>query len=450
VQQHGAEPTRQHKLEVSAPSDGFELEADRAADAMVSGSAFSVSRSAVVAAREKDKKDDKKDDKAPKLPTLLDDEVTIPIQNGALGNAKLSKNKVSWGGEAKAGAKLVDLEYKAPVQYGAIVIDTAISGGVSLKASATGGVTASVTDAPPPWIDGKMLAVAVSGGGSGAAKAEAEILAGLGVGAAKAMFVSGNVSGGVEAKAAVGASMGGSVTVNPNNKLIGDVFFKVSGELSLAAKADLNIDVVLLSDREHLYSAELGKHELGKTTLDLVTHFGANGVSDTATVETKWNGLPGQLRQTRPFTPEERKKFFPVDQGASGGRPEDQHILTETELNEQATKSANDKLAAHKGKDLPVVNDLVEIESTLIHVTPTYTQDQKDLAQKNHQSIVRATRGVVTGWTLGSGFTVSGDKTVAAYEKNMLHGAQIQMTASKVDYNDIPTSATESSSDKSS
>ncbi len=37
VQQQGAAPTRQHKLEVSAPQDGAELEADRAADAMVAG-----------------------------------------------------------------------------------------------------------------------------------------------------------------------------------------------------------------------------------------------------------------------------------------------------------------------------------------------------------------------------------------------------------------------------
>jgi hypothetical protein len=39
VQQRGAGPTRQHKLEVSAPLDTAEVEADRAADAMVSGTA---------------------------------------------------------------------------------------------------------------------------------------------------------------------------------------------------------------------------------------------------------------------------------------------------------------------------------------------------------------------------------------------------------------------------
>ncbi|HEV7554540.1 MAG TPA: DUF4157 domain-containing protein, partial [Kofleriaceae bacterium] len=46
VQQQGSSPTRQNKLEVSSPHDAAEHEADRAADAMVSGGAFAVSRAA--------------------------------------------------------------------------------------------------------------------------------------------------------------------------------------------------------------------------------------------------------------------------------------------------------------------------------------------------------------------------------------------------------------------
>jgi hypothetical protein len=53
VQQRGGSVV-QHKLEVSAPSDGFELEADRAADAMVAGRTFAVSSTPVVAARDVD------------------------------------------------------------------------------------------------------------------------------------------------------------------------------------------------------------------------------------------------------------------------------------------------------------------------------------------------------------------------------------------------------------
>ncbi len=46
VQQRGGSPTRQHKLEVSGPTDAAEVEADRAADAMVSGTPASVGSAA--------------------------------------------------------------------------------------------------------------------------------------------------------------------------------------------------------------------------------------------------------------------------------------------------------------------------------------------------------------------------------------------------------------------
>lgn len=51
VQQQGGSPTRQHKLEVSAPHDSAEHEADRAADAMVAGQPFAIGGAAPGAAR---------------------------------------------------------------------------------------------------------------------------------------------------------------------------------------------------------------------------------------------------------------------------------------------------------------------------------------------------------------------------------------------------------------
>ena len=51
VQQSGGPPVRQNKLEVSSPDDPQEHEADRAADAMVSGSPFSITGGSAGAAR---------------------------------------------------------------------------------------------------------------------------------------------------------------------------------------------------------------------------------------------------------------------------------------------------------------------------------------------------------------------------------------------------------------
>ncbi|HEV7558008.1 MAG TPA: DUF4157 domain-containing protein, partial [Kofleriaceae bacterium] len=54
VQQRGGSAFRQNKLEVSSPGDVFEVEADRAADAMVAGQSASVGVSAGLVARDKD------------------------------------------------------------------------------------------------------------------------------------------------------------------------------------------------------------------------------------------------------------------------------------------------------------------------------------------------------------------------------------------------------------
>ncbi len=54
VQQRGGTPTTQHKLEVSGPQDAAEVEADRAADAMVAGTPATIAGSAAVVARDAD------------------------------------------------------------------------------------------------------------------------------------------------------------------------------------------------------------------------------------------------------------------------------------------------------------------------------------------------------------------------------------------------------------
>lgn len=64
VQQAGSTPTRQNKLEVSAPGDAAEIEADQAAAALVEGAPFSLSAGPSALSRDKEEKP--ADDKATK------------------------------------------------------------------------------------------------------------------------------------------------------------------------------------------------------------------------------------------------------------------------------------------------------------------------------------------------------------------------------------------------
>jgi hypothetical protein len=63
VQQQGGTPTRQHKLAVSAPQDAAEYEADRAADAMVSGQSAAITSAGAGVFRDKDEDKKKEDEK---------------------------------------------------------------------------------------------------------------------------------------------------------------------------------------------------------------------------------------------------------------------------------------------------------------------------------------------------------------------------------------------------
>ncbi len=90
VQQAGGAPRVQHKLAVSQPGDAAELEADRAADAMVSGTPVAIAPAGASIARKKD--DDAGDDaKGSSLSDYLKmagDAVTSGIQKGAAAASK--------------------------------------------------------------------------------------------------------------------------------------------------------------------------------------------------------------------------------------------------------------------------------------------------------------------------------------------------------------------------
>jgi hypothetical protein len=72
VQQRGGTPHRQHKLEVSTPGDASELEADRAADAMVAGAPATVSAGDGIVARQEDPFLDTEEEVGPPLPNHVE------------------------------------------------------------------------------------------------------------------------------------------------------------------------------------------------------------------------------------------------------------------------------------------------------------------------------------------------------------------------------------------
>jgi len=89
VQQRGGSPTRQNKLEVSSPGDAAELEADRAADAMMIGAPVDIAASGRQLARENDGSagesptTQSKDPADPKVPFAM----SAPVEEAPAHNA---------------------------------------------------------------------------------------------------------------------------------------------------------------------------------------------------------------------------------------------------------------------------------------------------------------------------------------------------------------------------
>jgi Domain of unknown function (DUF4157) len=106
VQQNGGAPTAQYKLEVSSPGDAFEVEADRAADAMVQGASTSVTYGSGVARKVMRDKEGGGEGKKPGDPAQAG--------GGAKGTWHLGEVKL---GEKKVGFFDLGVSYSCDVNF---------------------------------------------------------------------------------------------------------------------------------------------------------------------------------------------------------------------------------------------------------------------------------------------------------------------------------------------
>ena len=345
VQQQGGTSAQQNKLEVSQPGDALEAEADRAAASMVRGAPVAVTSGGLSIARKKSKDDkgdkgkDGKDgkEKKPKYPAWENEKVNIPV--GPIGDLtydfKSGKGTFGKKGEGKKERKFFDIDKNLQKQvWGPFLLDLAININAKVAASAEGKLEGSWEPATGPFEGEEgsyMHTVTAQGGGAITLGAEGSVKAGLGFGVQNVLSVASGLSAGVECVSAVKAEATGSARRWPNNTGDGQIEFVVSGSVKFVAKAGIYVDYVGVKDRTNLYTAELGKHELGsaevswKPTWTPGSGFQLGEVSANAT----WNGLnsPGE-KLKRKLNPSERKKLFPVEQGASGAPS---HVPEETD-----------------------------------------------------------------------------------------------------------------------
>jgi len=332
VQQAGAAPRRQDKLEVSQPGDAAELEADAAAEAMVGGATHAITAAPGGAVSRKEesesKKDGKEDDKKAKRkpPSWADDTVTIPISEklGAKLEFKWSdkpNGKATAEKSGKAEHSFIDFKHSQLVPIAgpvSVEVGAGVKGGLTAKATAS--VTGTWGDAPGPRVeDTQMLTIDVKGGGDVGVDLSGWLSLGAAIGA-PGVYIVGGGKGTLGAEAKIGASLGGQLMRFPEGDISGAISFNLTGSAEIKAKADLFVDLVVPWDRYSLYTYKLGEHTIGQLLMSMTTFFDGKKATDLPPVLVAvWQPLPKFTEHSkRTLTEQQRALYLPVNQGASG------------------------------------------------------------------------------------------------------------------------------------
>jgi len=409
VQQRGGSPTRQNKLEVSSPGDAFEHEADRAANAMVSGATVTIAGASIGLARttkegEKEKK---------KYPSWKDESASIPIAPKLGGNLKFSWGEnpgadISLKKEAKA--ELFKAEYTQSIQI-APGITGSITGEIKGKLGASASATAAGHWMKTAGEDEESLQLSLTGKGAVEFSASGSLQLSAGVGLANVLALEGGIKGEITAKTTGDVHLGGTITRKPDGSQTGTINFGVGLEAALEAASSLVVDVVVPGDRINVYEKELGKLEIGTAGVVCDAVYANGKVTDLPPkITAKWLPVPPlEARATRKLTDAERRSYAPnpVDQGASGGRPDgtpDEIALTDQELFDQGKKDALARLVAVNGATLPVINGAGLFGSMLVDGGAVRAMASIDLQRRQRdeasgREIVKVTAGQVIGWS---------------------------------------------------
>ena len=285
AQQQGAAPTRQHKLEVSTSGDAAEVEADRAADAMVAGVPFALGGAAAPIARKDDPAasggGDKKDEPKPKFPSYNGSTETLSLPLGA-GTAEFNFNEKSpsakFGFKGEAEHKFLDFDKTmtpAPTIAPGVVLDVGVKAKAGIGVTGEAFASAGWEDAPGPTVEPlKQFVVKAGGGGKVALGLEGGVNVGVGVGVPMG-YISGGAGFSLSAEASMSASLIAGGTKDHFGAWSGNVQLIVAGSAKLEAKGTLYVDAVITGDRYNLYTYELGSHEIATASITCIANTAA-------------------------------------------------------------------------------------------------------------------------------------------------------------------------------
>ncbi|MBK9032983.1 MAG: DUF4157 domain-containing protein [Myxococcales bacterium] len=341
VQQSSGTPRRQHKLEVTAPGDVAEVEADRAADAMVIGAPASIGSMQGVgrviaraadpaapatgaapaadgAAPAADGKGEAMGSKEKPFPVGLDG-VSLSLGKGSALKIPWAMNEMSISKSWKAEEKLEKtLSKQIAVPAGALPggLSMTASGTASLGASVSANVTGSVVQLGGPHTDSAGAEVSVSG----SAGLEATVEGMLGLGAYVGIPP---INVGAEGYVTLGATTSAKATVAGQGRFLpsggwsGSVTFTVPLEAKITGTGGIRLFYSSLIKSGELQKFELKSVDIAKASIACVIQCDlATGQATDHTVTT-FEVLP--LFQSVPVTAAEYRQWAKREEGERDG-----------------------------------------------------------------------------------------------------------------------------------
>lgn len=477
VQQRGGAAHRQHKLTVSQASDPFEVEADRAADAMVRGTPVSLSGASIGLARKETPPpaaadgsgEEKKKDKS-EYPSWKNDVLDIPL--GSLGSLKFKavdgKQSTSLEKKAKVTALSTGFKHKYSMPYQlAPGVSARVEGEIKADVSLTGSASASATWSRKDGETQDSLTLAVAGTGELGLSATGSLKLTAGVGVAKVVSVEGGIKGELSATAKGSLSMTGALTKAPSGTETGVISAIAGVSAELKAGASLVVDFVKPGDAVTLYEQRLGEIVLGQAGMtSTVTYQGGKAIETEPKYYAKWIDLPKKdARPRRPLNEKEKQQYVyngEVEHGASGAsagldQPPEDVEMSDEEIYKEGRALATSRLTEQHGKLLPVTDQgpdrmstfgvvrhvKVKISGSEVSGTAWYPLREEDDARKGRK-LRKITSGVVENGSISPWLSIDIMKTCAKQPEAVARAilakyADVTMMGTAFEWDEVPS-----------
>ena len=258
VQQSSSTPSRQHKLEVSQAGDAAEVDADRAAAAMVDGAPALVSSAETGIARDPD---DKKENADKPKPWWAGKSFTVnPPAIGKKKGPPIEITITETGGiSAKIGVEgALEKEERVakewPIATGGVArvgVNMSVGASVSASGSTTGTVAKNENS------DDDVVVAELGIAGAGDFKVSGGVEAGVGIGIPNAASITLNGYGTLTGKAELKVDIGGSVRITKTGIDSGSLTVTVGTEAALSLAGGFCLLATLLQEDVELYELPL-------------------------------------------------------------------------------------------------------------------------------------------------------------------------------------------------